>query len=329
VGGIVALTLGADRWQHYNIVPMAIGDRGVCLSGMAGEDEYPYNRPGLNVVAALRDLATEAYRAVKVVNLSWGFDFTNPDLRDALLALMNSHGGKLVVLSAGNGDEHGRGIQMTSDREEARNLRALLTLALHPDAHQRLIIVGATEAYEWVPYGLDYLGGYTLPIRRPCQEQSLYRDTPEMIRAVTAPSQYAGESLALFSNYPGASHLAQSVFICAPGEGVMSTVPAQADGIGVAIKGGTSMAAPVVSGLLAKALMSFPYLTVDDVRNLLFQTAGGCFLKDGSLRDRYGSGMVNADAFRRAAEALNLEKTPQLAAFSIVPYITYLNQILR
>jgi len=66
-----------------------------------------------------------------------------------------------------------------------------------------------------------------------------------------------------FSNYGQ-----QQVDLFAPGEDILSTVP----GGGVKREDGTSMAAPVVSGVAALLLAYFPTLTPADVRDIIVQS---------------------------------------------------------
>lgn len=82
---------------------------------------------------------------------------------------------------------------------------------------------------------------------------------------IGASSWKGGEDLpAEFSNYG-----AKSVDLFAPGVDIVSTVP----GGKVAPESGTSMAAPVVSGVAALLLSYFPSLTPAQVRGILIETA--------------------------------------------------------
>jgi subtilisin family serine protease len=115
-----------------------------------------------------------------------------------------------------------------------------------------------------------------------------------------------GELAADFSNYGRAQ-----VDLFAPGVDILSTVP----GGGYERISGTSMAAPVVSGVAALLMSYFPELTAKDVKRILTETAarypdvlvrrpGG---KDELVRfgelSRTG-GVVDAYAAVRAAQAL-------------------------
>lgn len=70
------------------------------------------------------------------------------------------------------------------------------------------------------------------------------------------------DALAKFSNYG-----AKSVNIAAPGQDILTT----ALGNDYQLRSGTSMAAPVVSGVAALALSARPDLSVDQLRHLLFE----------------------------------------------------------
>lgn len=82
---------------------------------------------------------------------------------------------------------------------------------------------------------------------------------------VGAASWQGGEKLAAtFSNYGKAQ-----VDVFAPGVDILSTVP----GGGFARESGTSMAAPVVSGLAALLMSHFPKLTAADVKRIILESA--------------------------------------------------------
>lgn len=84
---------------------------------------------------------------------------------------------------------------------------------------------------------------------------------------------------------------------------------------------GTSTAAPVVSGLLTRALLANPDLTLEEAVQLLFQTANkrnlvstGDSTFDASL---YGHGVVDAPTFLLAAHALNVHR--EQGNMSVIP----------
>jgi subtilisin family serine protease len=70
----------------------------------------------------------------------------------------------------------------------------------------------------------------------------------------------------------------------APGSNIRSSIP----GGNYALKHGTSMAAPIVSGIAALVLEKYPRLTVAELRDILL---GSC-LDLGVARDRQGRGLV-------------------------------------
>jgi subtilisin family serine protease len=125
---------------------------------------------------------------------------------------------------------------------------------------------------------------------------------------VGASSWEGGDQLAAsFSNYGHAQ-----VDLFAPGVDILSTVP----GGGFERNSGTSMAAPVVSGVAALLMSYFPQLTATDVKRILIESAarypdkmvarpGG---KEGDMV-RFGDlsatgGVVDAYAAVRAAMAI-------------------------
>jgi len=125
---------------------------------------------------------------------------------------------------------------------------------------------------------------------------------------VGASSWQGGEKLAApFSNYGKAQ-----VDVFAPGVDILSSVP----GGGYARESGTSMAAPVVSGLAALLMSYFPNLTAADVKRLILDTAtkytDTMVVKPGAENGEkvpFGAlsatgGVVNAYAAIRAALAM-------------------------
>ncbi|OIP67869.1 MAG: hypothetical protein AUK43_18225 [Oscillatoriales cyanobacterium CG2_30_40_61] len=72
-----------------------------------------------------------------------------------------------------------------------------------------------------------------------------------------------------FADFSNPAGVKPSNFVVAPGVGVLSTVP----GNNYDIMEGTSMSAPYVSGVIALMLEANPKLTVDEIQNILIQTA--------------------------------------------------------
>jgi subtilisin family serine protease len=123
---------------------------------------------------------------------------------------------------------------------------------------------------------------------------------------VGASSWKGRDSLvASFSNYGQ-----QQVDLFAPGVDILSTVP----GGGYERESGTSMAAPVVSGIAALLMAHYPSLTAADVKRILVETAtrrpdlmvarpgGGSSVRFGTLSAT--GGVVNAYEAVRMAERL-------------------------
>ncbi len=84
--------------------------------------------------------------------------------------------------------------------------------------------------------------------------------------------------------------------IAAPGYSIYSTVTGGSYGY----KSGTSMAAPMVSGVVAMMLAKDPNLTVDEVKEILYSTATD--IGEEGKDDYFGYGLVNAG---KALEAVN------------------------
>jgi subtilisin family serine protease len=85
--------------------------------------------------------------------------------------------------------------------------------------------------------------------------------------------------------------------IAAPGSGIYSTIPG-----GFGSKTGTSMASPYICGVIALIWSSYPDLTPDQIKDILYTTATdkGTVGRD----DYYGYGLVNAEAALIAANTI-------------------------
>ena len=134
---------------------------------------------------------------------------------------------------------------------------------------------------------------------------------PNWIEVGASTWRGADTLAASFSNYGK-----EQVDVFAPGEDILSTVP----GGGIERQSGTSMAAPVVTGLAALILAYYPTLTPADVRRVIMESStklidrqvirpGG----DGPTRVGFGSlsvtgGVVNAVNALRLAEQLAASK---------------------
>ncbi|MBS0271344.1 MAG: S8 family serine peptidase [Proteobacteria bacterium] len=113
-----------------------------------------------------------------------------------------------------------------------------------------------------------------------------------LLLAGAASYRKGKETLAEFSNYPGKSSfgIAQTYFITAPGEHILSTIT----GGDFGEKSGTSMAAPMVAGAASLLMQAFPHLMVEDIAQLLLVSARKVSLDGTELpRTRFGAGIVN------------------------------------
>ncbi len=126
---------------------------------------------------------------------------------------------------------------------------------------------------------------------------------------VGATSWRGADSLAApFSNYGR-----QQVDVFAPGEDILSTVP----GGGVERQSGTSMAAPVVSGLAALIMAYYPDLSAADVKRVIIESAyryaDRTTRRPGAEAERVSFGTLSASgAIVNAFSALRMAE--QLAA---------------
>lgn len=122
--------------------------------------------------------------------------------------------------------------------------------------------------------------------------------------AVTFPGDYRPEILTVSSididgNFSSFSSKGNAVDVCAPGRNILSTV----SGNTTALKNGTSMACPHVSGVAALLLAKNPYLTGQEVRDIIEKTAkkvGNTSYNttssrpNGTWNNKYGYGLVDA-----------------------------------
>lgn len=103
---------------------------------------------------------------------------------------------------------------------------------------------------------------------------------------ISVAASNKSDTLTSFSNFGRLS-----VDIAAPGNSILSAVPLGDETSSEAEDGydsldGTSMATPIVSGVVANIMAKFPNLTHNEVRNRLFQTAD----KKAGLESRIGQG---------------------------------------
>jgi subtilase-type serine protease len=102
---------------------------------------------------------------------------------------------------------------------------------------------------------------------------------------ITVASSNNSNGLSWFSNQCG---VASSFCVTAPGSSIKS---ARISG-GYITESGTSMAAPMVSGVAALVMEAFPYLTAEQVKNILLTTATD--LGDPGVDTVYGWGLIDA-----------------------------------
>ncbi len=122
--------------------------------------------------------------------------------------------------------------------------------------------------------------------------------------AVTFPGNYREEVLTVSSiakngSISSFSSIGSAVDVCAPGSAILSTLPG--DQIGE--MQGTSMACPHVAGIAALILSANPYLTGQEVRDIIERTAKKigtlqynqtASRPNGTWNSSYGYGLVNA-----------------------------------
>jgi flagellar hook assembly protein FlgD len=112
-------------------------------------------------------------------------------------------------------------------------------------------------------------------------DSDVYPAAYEEVIAVSAVDK--DDNITFFSNY------GNYIDLSAPGEAIYSTLPHNRFGF----MDGTSMAAPVVSGVAALVLSKNPYLSVSQVRDILFRSAVD--LGSKGWDEFYGYGRVDAN----------------------------------
>ncbi len=114
------------------------------------------------------------------------------------------------------------------------------------------------------------------------------------------------EHMANFSNL--SSNISAPYYVTAPGQDLESFVPKSISPNGKALKSGTSMAAPIVAGVLTRLITDFPQLTVDEISKIFRDTARKQYKQDGSVYNRFGCGIIDVNAAREIATTKVLEK---------------------
>lgn len=115
-----------------------------------------------------------------------------------------------------------------------------------------------------------------------------------------------GTSLAPFSAY--ADKKIAPYFITAPGDDISSYVPTSLQPDGDGISSGTSMAAPAVSGLIARIATDFPLLTVDEISKLVRESSEKIVDRNGDVLIKYGCGILDTDLAYRVCGYRYLQK---------------------
>jgi len=112
------------------------------------------------------------------------------------------------------------------------------------------------------------------------------------------------EQLAPFSNYPGPSPYNKDYFITAPGVEITSSFTGKTFGN----LSGTSMAAPIVSGVAALLKERFPKLPNNKIVSLMLESARKTSLKEGIPlpKEHFGQGVINAAAAIRQGEGMKI-----------------------
>lgn len=105
---------------------------------------------------------------------------------------------------------------------------------------------------------------------------------------ISVMSTEADDTRSDFSNYGLAKD------ICAPGRDILSTIPTGLSPMNVDVKWGTSMSAPIVSGVIALMYSANPNLTNDQVKHILYSTAVDLGAEGKDMY--FGWGRVNAYA---------------------------------
>ena len=183
-------------------------------------------------------------------------------------------------------------------------------------------------------------GDYYYGIGEPaCAEKTISvaaHDADRIKNGVFTPG-----TLAYFSSYGPTLDGRMKPEISAPGYNVVSSVSSWSDELSnypavyEAMSGGrrytwarmsgTSMSSPAVTGIVALMLQANPYLTVDQIREIIFTTARndnmtGPLIQNDSMSIRWGHGKIDAlravnAAYDKLSVSQAAEITPQLVVF--------------
>lgn len=225
---------------------------------------------------------------VMVAVIDTGVDYTHPDLRGRVLAGYNFKDGNTDVMdddghgthvagliaAAGNNGQGIAGVSWTAkvlavkvmDSVGGTDYGAIAGIKYAVDAGAKVLNLSFSSDNAQrnplfdlaVRYALDHgalvvaaAGNRHGPVSAP-------GNCPGAV-TVSATSNRGLEALASFSNF------GPEVFIAAPGDNVLSTVP----GGGYKAMSGTSMATPIVSGAAAVLVAEHPSWTLDQLKNAL------------------------------------------------------------
>lgn len=116
------------------------------------------------------------------------------------------------------------------------------------------------------------------------QEIDHYPAAYPEVMSVAATNQ--NDERASFSNY------GTTIDVCAPGEGIYSTLPENNNTYGSF--NGTSMATPLVAGLAALVKAHFPSFSAVQIRNRIEQSCEDISAQNPGLNGKLGAGRINA-----------------------------------
>lgn len=247
----------ADSDAHGTHVTgiVAAARDGVGMHGVAFDATVIPGRIGSYDSDHVRVLTADHY-----LSSAWGFlTSQGPSIINSSLAVKcDLHPGRCNVADYSRGDIDGFFPLTIARAKAAVEAGALMVFAAGNDSQPHV----------------DVLGG--LPVLVPELERSWL-----VVVAVDANNQIAS-----FSNRCGS---AKNFCLAAPGVDIYSTGPG---GVPYRVDSGTSMAAPVVSGVAALVKEAFPWFTAHDLQQALLTTATP--LGGGGVNDVYGWGLVNA-----------------------------------
>jgi outer membrane autotransporter protein len=280
------------------------------LDQIGANEAYALGYTGAGSTIAIFDSGIDPTHPEFTGKLNGGYDFSfdTPDLSD-----INGHGTHVAGIAAASRDGSGmHGVAYDADIMAFNILTGATTVSVMEDLFAgvgQMIESGVRIASNsWItffdrgdPDALDYLytnfkyaqdndvifvfaaGNFSDEKPwDPADTPEIFPDLQKQFLAVVAVDE--NNVIADFSNRCGNN---APWCIAAPGVDIYSTVP----GGGYTALSGTSMAAPVVAGALAVIEQAFPYLTSEQLVQMLLTTATD--LGDASI---YGHGLLNLGA---------------------------------